>query len=245
MGLVGGIQDSHILRASLIKRKFPQSSSVPPVRKPNAPALFFSCVCSVLPLPPRPSTVTCAPLLMFHNPFCPTAQAPPEVLRIPVKSTGNKSTQTLCVSDKASQTRKRASGRTKSRAAQTSTRFFQNNKYSQTEKCVAKKTETSTTQTGGRTPQPTAPLFPLELYGTARLFPKFKGMESNDPGRGEIDLYSFAGGYTCSQVGSQQSTQTSQSMGTTDDDQRRCDSPYGSQAESESSNYAVFSSCAE
>ena len=183
---------------------------------------------------------------MFHNPFCPTAHAPPGVLRIPVISTGNKSAQTHCVSDKASQTRKRASRGTKGRAAQTSTRFFQTNKYCQTEKCVAKKkNETGTTQTGGRTPQPTAPLFPLELYGTARLFPKFKGMGSNERGRGEIDLYSFAGGYTCSQVGSQQSTQTSQSMGTTDDDQRRCDSPYGSQAESESSNYAVFSSCAE
>ena len=183
---------------------------------------------------------------MFHNPFCPAAQAPPRVLRIPEISTGNKSAQTHCVSDKASQTRKRTSGRTKSRAAQTSTRFFQTNKYSQTEKCVAKKkTETSTTQTGGRTPQPTAPLFPLELYGTARLFPKFKGMESNDRGRGEIDLYSFAGGYTCSQVGSQLFTQTSQSTGTTDDDQRCCDSPQGSQAGSESSDYAVFSSCAE
>ena len=100
---------------------------------------FFRAFAASSPSPPRPSTVTCAPLLMFHNPFCPTAQAPPGVLRIPVKSTGNKSTQTLCVSDKASQTRKRTSGRTKSRAAQTSTRFFQNNKYSQTEKCVVKK----------------------------------------------------------------------------------------------------------
>ena len=71
MGLVSGIQDFPGLHASLIKRKFPQSSFVPPVGNPYAPPLFFSFVCSVLSLPtqaPSPARLSLCSATLFAPP---------------------------------------------------------------------------------------------------------------------------------------------------------------------------------